>query len=334
MQDDRLERAFGLTQERRYDEAVILLETVLEVEPANSAALTQLAFCQLRRRQPQLALTELDKAEALHGATARTARMRGDALNSLHRYRQARDAYREADALGDRTSWNLVQLARCCLRLKDLEGARGAATRAVEREPADAAAWAVLGDIAARAGRHADAESAYERAHALKPRDGYIYAQLIGCRLMQLEPEERRREVELLIKSGGGDSPHLLELLARIQSELGDAAAAAASWRKSRSRRAGKGGGSAYALRMEGFALKKAGNLPEAASMLRESLMLEPENVIAFQGYVRLQHERGAVGELREALQELLPIAGSRRGAVHGELRKLPSQDPTVEPDS
>ena len=333
MLDDRLERAFELTQERRYDEAVILLQTVLEADPSNSAALTQLAFCQLRRRQPLLALTELDRAEALHGATARTARMRGDALNSLHRYRQARDAYREADALGDRTSWNLVQMARCCLRLKDLEGARGAGTRAVEREPADAAAWAVLGDIAARAGRHGDAESAYERAHVLKPGDGYIYAQLIGCRLMQLEPGERRREVELLLKSGGGDSPHLLELLARIQSELGDAAAAAASWRKSRSSRGGKGG-SAYALRMEGFALKKAGNLPEAASMLRESLMLEPENVIAFQGYVRLQRERGAVGELREALQELLPIAGSRRGAVHGELRKLPSQDPTVEPDS
>jgi tetratricopeptide (TPR) repeat protein len=323
LQKDRLERAFSLTQERRYDEAVILLESVLEAEPASSAALTQLAFCQLRRRQPGLALLELDKAESVDGVTARTARMRGDALSSLRRYREARAAYREADALGDRTSWNLVQLARCCLRLKDPEGARGAAARAVERGPDDAAAWLVLGDVAARAGDVAEAESAYQRATDLKPGDGYAYARLIESRLLQLEPQDRKREVELLLKSTGRDNPHLLQLLARLQSDLGDAAAAAAAWRKSRRRAAG--GGSAYALRMEGFALKKAGSLPQAAAVLRESLMMEPENVIGLRGYVRLQHQRGAIGELRETLQELLPIAGSRRGAVYAELRKLPS---------
>jgi len=323
LQTDRLARAFSLTQERRYDEAVILLESVLEAEPASSAALTQLAFCQLRRRQPQLALLELDKAESVDGVTARTARMRGDALTSLRRYREARTAYREADALGDRTSWNLVQLARCCLRLNDLEDARAVAVRAVERGPDDHAAWVVLGDVAVRAGDVAEAETAYKRATELKPGDGYAYARMIECRLLQFEPEDRKREVELLLKSTGGDNPHLLQLLARLQGELGDPAAAAAAWRKSR-RRAGRAG-HAYALRMEGFALKKAGSLPEAAAVLRESLLMEPENVIAFQGYVRLQQERGAIGELRETLQELLPIAGSRRGAVHGELRKLPS---------
>lgn len=324
MQKDRLARAFSLTQERRYDEAVILLEAVLETEPANSAALTQLAFCQLRRRQPQLALLELDKAESVDGVTARTARMRGDALTSLRRYREARTAYREADALGDRTSWNLVQLARCCLRLNDLDDASAAAARAVERGPDDHAAWVVMGDVAARAGDVAEAEAAYKRATELKPGDGYPYARMIECRLLQLESQDRKREVELLLKSTGGDNPHLLQLLARLQGELGDAAAAAAAWRKSR-RRAGRTG-NAYALRMEGFALKKAGSLPEAAAVLRESLLMEPENVIAFQGYVRLQQERGAIGELRETLQELLPIAGSRRGAVRGELRKLPSE--------
>jgi len=323
LQKDRLARAFSLSQERRYDEAVILLESVLEAEPANSAALTQLAFCQLRRRQPQLALLELDKAESVDGVTARTARMRGDALTSLRHYREARTAYREADALGDRTSWNLVQLARCCLRLNDLEDARAVAVRAVERGPDDHAAWVVLGDVAVRAGDVAEAETAYKRATELKPGDGYAYARMIECRLLQFEPEDRKREVELLLKSTGGDNPHLLQLLARLQGELGDPAAAAAAWRKSR-RRAGRAG-NAFALRMEGFALKKAGSLPEAAAVLRESLLMEPENVIAFQGYVRLQQERGAIGELRETLQELLPIAGSRRGAVHGELRKLPS---------
>jgi hypothetical protein len=36
-----------------------------------------------------------------------------------------------------------------------------------------------------------------------------------------------------------------------------------------------------------------------------------------------MQHERGATEELRQALQSLLPVAAGRRGAVHGELRRL-----------
>jgi hypothetical protein len=46
--------------------------------------------------------------------------------------------------------------------------------------------------------------------------------------------------------------------------------------------------------------------------------------VILFRTYVSLQRQRGELDELRQTLQELLPIAGARKGAVYGELRKLP----------
>jgi hypothetical protein len=42
-----------------------------------------------------------------------------------------------------------------------------------------------------------------------------------------------------------------------------------------------------------------------------------------FQNFVRLQRKRGELDELRATLEELVPLAGGRRGAVYGELRKL-----------
>ena len=327
LQEDRLNRALALRREGRLDEAVILLESLLVDQPANPLALAHLAHCQLRRGQPQVALAELGKAEAAGGATSFTARVRGDALYRLARYGPARDAYREADALGDRTAWPLAQLARSCLRLRDIEGARGAAARAVEREPGAAAAWVVLGDVSARAGDVAGAEAAFARAHEIDAGDGYAYARLIESRLLQLEPEQRRREVELLLRSTGRDNRFLLQVLARLQGQLGDQAAAASAWRSSR-----QGGDNLYAQKMEGYALRRAGQLDQAAALMHACLLRDPEDVILFRTYVRMQRERGALDELRRALSELLPVAGSRRGAVMGELRKLGEGAPEPSP--
>src|SRR5439155_24576308 len=118
-------------------------------------------------------------------------------------HRQAGRAYEEADALGDRSVWTLAQLARCRLRDNDLDGARDAASRAVEREPDAAPGWVALGDVAARAGDAAQAEAHFQRAHELAPDDQYGYARLVEARLLQLAPEDRGRELEVLLRSSG-----------------------------------------------------------------------------------------------------------------------------------
>ena len=61
------------------------------------------------------------------------------------------------------------------------------------------------------------------------------------------------------------------------------------------------------------------------AVLLRDVLLEDPGDVILFKTYVSLQRQLGAIDELRQTLQELLPIAGLRKGAVYGELRKLQS---------
>ncbi|MHB1848622.1 MAG: tetratricopeptide repeat protein [Acidimicrobiales bacterium] len=115
-------------------------------------------------------------------------------------------------------------------------------------------------------------------------------------------------------------SPVVLANLAEVQLRRGkyDEAAAAATWRRRAERT-----GDLYARKMLGFALRRAGNLDEAAGVLGSCLLEDPGNVILFRTYVHLQRQRGALEELRHTLESMLPVAGPRRGAVYRELRRL-----------
>jgi Flp pilus assembly protein TadD len=211
-----------------------------------------------------------------------------------------------------------VQLARCRLRGGDLDGAQGAASQAVERDPQSPSAWVALGDVSLRANRLDEAEARYRRAHQLAPADQWAYAKLVEARVMKLAPDKRDRQIDVLLKTTGRGNKHLVGVLAKLRSEQGDQEAAAQAWgHRARA-------GDLYARKQQGFALRKAGRLDEAAAVLAPCLLAEPEDRYVFSSYVSLQTKRGAFEELRATLQDALPRAGSRRGAYYGALRKLP----------
>ena len=139
---------------------------------------------------------------------------------------------------------------------------------------------------------------------------------------MSLPPGARAREVEVLLRTSAKGNIQLQGVLAKLRADQGDLDQAAEVWAKTLASK-----GDAYSRRMYGFSLLKAGRADEAAAVLAHCLADDPANVIVFRNYVRLQHKRGALGELRRTLEELLPRAGTRAGAFHGELRKLPLAD-------
>lgn len=300
---------------------MIALEGVLSHSPANPVALAHLAEVQLRRGRLEAAAAALDRAESTAGTTRFTAKLRGDLDYKAGRWTDAARHYRDAAALGDGSSWLLVQLGRCQLRVGDLEGARGTAAQATERDPASGAPWVLLGDIALQEQRPDDAEARYARAHELAPDDEWAYSRLVEARLLRLPAERREREVQVLLKTTGRSNRHLLGVLARLRADKGDLEEAASAWGQ-RAR-----GGDMFARKQEGFALRRAGRLEEAAAVLGACLAADPEDRFVFSSYVSLQRERGALKELRRALEEALPRAGSRRGAFYGTLRKLPPGD-------
>ncbi len=284
-------------------------------------ALTHLAEVQLKRGRLEEAAGALERAEAVSGTTRFTAKVRGDLCYRAGRFTEAARHYQDAVALGDETGWLLVQLARCRLRAGDLEGARGAAAQAAEREPESPQPWVVLGDVALREQRLDDAEAMYARAHERAPDDQWAYAKLVEARLGRLPPERQEREIQVLLRTTGRDNKHLVGVLARLRGAKGDPVEAAQAW----GQRAD--GGDLYARKQQGFALRKAGKLDEAAIVLGGCLAADPEDRFVFSSYVSLQRQREAWEELRASLEEALPRAGSRRGAFYGALRKLPPVD-------
>ena len=304
------------------DGAVLALQRVLDRQGEHAGALAQLADVQVRRGRLDEAEETLDRAERAGKPTAFTARVRGDVAYRHRRWEDAARAYSEADAFGERGSWALLQLGRCRMRLGDHQGARGAAQRAVERD-GSSAAWTLLGDLATAGGRLEDAETMYGRAHDRSPSDQWAYAKLVETRLLRLSPERREREISVLLKTVGRDNRHLMGVVARLRSEAGDDDQAAETWETRALQH-----GDPFARKMYAFALRKAGRLDEAAPVLGRCLLDDPQNVILFRAYVHTQHARGAFDDLRSTLEALLPLAGSRRGAVYGELRKLPAPVP------
>jgi tetratricopeptide (TPR) repeat protein len=316
-----LDEAVQLKHAGRLDEALIALEGVLSRSPTSFPALIQLADVQLRRDRLTDAGAALDRAEAVAGTTARTARMRGDLHFKAKQWADAARSYHDADALGDVGTWSLQRLAQCRLHLGDLEGARGAASRAAEREPESAQPWVVLGEVAAREGHLDEAEAMYARAHERDPANQWAYAKLVEARVLKLPAEDQAREVQVLLKTTGRDNKHLVGVLAKLRSQHGDNDASAQAW----GRRAREG--DLYARKQEGFQLRKAGKLEEAAAVLGPCLLADPDDQYVFSSYVSLQHQRGAVDELRRTLVAALPRAASRKGAYYGALRKLPAVD-------
>ncbi len=318
MSTSALDSALQLKRSGDLEAAVIAFEAVLGERPSDPLALAHLADTQIRRGRFEEAATVLDRAEAEAGTTVFTSRLRGDLHYKAGRWVEAARGYQDSVALGDRGNWSLVQLARCRLRLGDVDGAQGAASQAVERDPESSSAWVALGDVARRADRLDEAEARYTRAHELAPADQWAYAKLVEARVMKLAPEKREREMEVILKTTGRGNRHLVGVQARLRSQQGDQEAAAQAW----GRRADAG--DTYARKQQGFALRKAGRLEEAAAVLAACLLTEPEDRYVFSSYVSLQTKRGAFEELRATLDAALPRAGSRRGAYYGALRKLP----------
>lgn len=314
-----LEEALRRRREGDLDGALLAVEAVLERRRSHPRALSLLAEIQSRRGRLDEAEQALDRAEDAAGTTGATARLRGDLHYRARRWTEAGRCYQDADALGDRGIWTLTQLARCRLRLGDGEGARGAASRAVERDPGASPAWVLLGDVASRDGNTDEAEAMYAKAHDAAPGDQWAYAKLVEARLMALPEDRRAGEVEVLLKSGGRDNRHLLGVLARLRSAGGDEALAATAWGQAASKQ-----GDLYSRKMQGFALRRAEKDDEAAAVLGRCVLEDPHDLVLFRTYVHLQHSRQAIEELRTTLEELIPRAGPRRGAVFGELRKLP----------
>ena len=273
----------------------------------------------------------LERAEAVAGTTASTARIRGDLRYRERRWREAARCYADAEC------WGTGARGRSC----SSHGATSAWTRwrrrggcvpSGERNEADASALVVLGEVALRDGREDDAVHHFERAHERGTR-----------RRVRLRQADRG--------PGPAAAPRIASARSRSCSGATTRATATCSecWPGCAPRRRRPAGGRDLGrpaqaprrpLRPQDGGLRPAqGGRPGAGGRPVPRLPLEdPEDLILFRTFVHLQRSRGALetafdprgvgapgrrapgGGVRRAAQAgpVLAIGGGRSGAATG----------------
>ncbi|MBD3336387.1 MAG: tetratricopeptide repeat protein, partial [Candidatus Eisenbacteria bacterium] len=202
---DAFTRAFQLELSERYSEAVAAYQEALEEDPASSYLATRRAFCLLRAGRTTEAAEAAQRVTAVDSTAAEAHWIAGMSLArdgelqaALPRLRAAArlepdtEAYpsgliRVLGALGrsdeapqeleavlggeaESARW-LHRLGLLLLRQNQPRAALRMFRQVVERDPQDARAWLVIGDLQAEAGRVDEALSAYRQVLEIQPRN-------------------------------------------------------------------------------------------------------------------------------------------------------------------
>lgn len=169
--------------------------------PAASRALRlQVAREAMRRRDPARASVELEELldETPDDPVALAAL--AEASADLRDFPVAREAWRALHKTGDDRAALWTQIALASFALADLDAAHDEATAAVTRDPDQASAWYVLGQVLERREGRPRAWEALERAHRIDPvgfpfpltLDDEAVADLIAAAFRATSPAVRR----------------------------------------------------------------------------------------------------------------------------------------------
>ncbi len=216
-----LEQVRALVKARNLDEALAMVEAVLEGEPENVDALVLSGETLRRRRRIEEAKTAYRRALVLDPERYEAWLDLGTCHYLEKDYFWARFYYRTANTLapGSADVWNELGLIE--ILLGNYDKAAESLNTAVNIEPEHAEAWNNLGLIAARRGEVPTARRHFLRATFIRP-DYYVALVNLGIALRNLEQIDEaedalRRAIEMK-----PDEKDALLALAGVRQDKGD----------------------------------------------------------------------------------------------------------------
>jgi tetratricopeptide (TPR) repeat protein len=178
-----LERARALIELHRFDEAASLLQKLVGREPDEASAWSLLAQAQLGAGRPHDALEAASRAAALTPDDDWPHRLRSVALQTLGADESAVAAAREAVRVAPYLWQCHVRLCEAIvLGRGDLDEAQAAAERSLELAPHESDPYYELGLVAAKRGKHDEAERYFRQALAIDPDDAAAHNALARLR--------------------------------------------------------------------------------------------------------------------------------------------------------
>ena len=168
--DSLVSQADALRAIGRYDDAIVLMQRALTIDPENYGSFVTLGLAQLGAATPKAALDTASRAAALRPEAAVPHRIRASAYRSLGRKREALDEANRVVTLEPDFATSHQLLAEMLAISRKRNEAVKAAAHAISLDPESAAAYETLGFALMHAKRRGpEAEAALRTALALDP---------------------------------------------------------------------------------------------------------------------------------------------------------------------
>lgn len=168
--DSLVGQADALRAIGRYDDAIVLMQRALTIDPEHYGSIVTLGLAQLGDATPKVALDTASRAAALRPEAALKHRIRASAYRSLGRKREALDEANRVVTLEPDFATSHQLLAEMLAISRKRNEAVKAAAHAISLDPESAAAHETLGFALMHAKRRGpEAEAALRTALALDP---------------------------------------------------------------------------------------------------------------------------------------------------------------------
>jgi len=208
--DAVLQQAVTLHEQGRFDEAGVLYEQALKLQPKDFRAPYLLGVIALQQRRPERAVDLLGRAIRLHPQSAEAHYDLGRALAALDRHEAAIASYDRALALAPENAAIFNHRGNALYLMKKFEAALASYDRALALAPENAAIFNHRGNALYLMKKFEAALASYDRALALNP--GYADAHNnrgnVLYRLKQYQPAVAAYDKALALDPGYADCFH------------------------------------------------------------------------------------------------------------------------------
>jgi choline-sulfatase len=225
-------RAVALGVLGRHDEAVADMRALEKAGPLTAEDLVVLADSLRLAGRTDEALMTLDKASALQPELVPAWLARGDVLIKAGRLEEATQVYQKVLTISPEHSEALRAMGDLSLVRGDLQAADGFYGRVLNAAPGDASAMVKLGVARMRGGRRDEAIALFRKAIEIEPKNGEALLYMAGALVAGGRPADAVPYFNQAI-AAGQKSAMLFNGLGMTKLQLGDLPGAASALRES-----------------------------------------------------------------------------------------------------
>ena len=287
--ESRLQEGISLHQEGKLDQAELIYQQMLQVNPKNAEVLHLLGMIAYQVEKYDLAINLINQAIEIDNRQPVFFKSLGCILQERKKLREAIRAYQEAIELDPADSKIHKNLGDALKQQGELELAIDAYNKAIEFNPHNAETYNNLGTVLQDKGNLEPAIAAYREALEINPNLANTYYNLGNALREQGNLEHAVKTYHKALKINSSDSVEILNNLGLTLQEQGNLERAIEAYHKALKTNPN----STNAHNNLGNALWKQGNLEHAIETYHKALEINPNNAITYYNLGNILREQG-----------------------------------------